>query len=85
MSIIVEKMPQCDICHETSPDYHEQPPPTNRALRAVMRAGGWARRGHLDVCPDCAAKEAGGRRRRRRSNEASQTLLASLLCWTRVS
>lgn len=54
MSIIKEIFPQCDICHDTNPDFIGYD--KIKELRKQMRIDGWIRRFGKDICPDCVTR-----------------------------
>ena len=54
MSIITERFPGCDWCHNIFPDYQMQPPLSPTKLRAAMARDGWFTIRRRDYCPECA-------------------------------
>ena len=56
MSIITERWPQCDVCHESNPDGLRDI--SVRNLRQDIKLDGWLYKkikGHYeDICPECA-------------------------------
>jgi hypothetical protein len=52
MSIIKQLIPQCDICHETFPDFIDTTA-TVKSIRAAMKVGGWRTVSGKDICWMC--------------------------------
>jgi hypothetical protein len=58
MSIIIELLPQCDICSMTNADMRHEAIATKAAMRRHMKGEGWTRRGKKDICPICSGTDA---------------------------